>query len=167
MVTQAKTDWRNRNITVGVATQQQISFLRQYYQITNSGEGLVYPHLTAIVDVDNGNVRGVTWDDACVFCGGNECQNVVYNYDGILQTQGTAGQPVGGCPQTEAECLEDPNSCDLLLYVVWSGTDSDGNSFQSAASRFSMFPAQDIKDRFTRNIPNIPGTGQNNGAGNQ
>lgn len=151
LVDRANEAWINRNITVGVASQQEISFLRVFYEFSLAGTGRVFPYLTAIIDVDKGRVRGVTWDDACIFCGGfDDCPPITYDYNGVLQTQESAGQPVGGCPKTLEECVADTASCDLLLYVVWSGTDSKGNAFQSAASRYSMFPSQDIKNRLTQ-----------------
>jgi len=139
--------WKSKNITVAASSQQTVSFLRQYYDVENQ---LIYPHLTAIFDVSSGRVRGVTWDDACVFCGGGQCDPITYNYEGVLQSSGEAGQPVGGCPLTTETCAGDPTLCDLTLYTVWTGSDSEGHAFQSSASRFSMFPAQNLNDRITR-----------------
>mmetsp|Transcript_8484 Transcript_8484/g.11181 ORF Transcript_8484/g.11181 Transcript_8484/m.11181 type:complete len:263 (-) Transcript_8484:174-962(-) len=157
----ANAPFSQRNLTVSVSSQTKISFLRQYYDVVND---LVYPHLTAIVDVSSGNVRGVTWDDGCMFCSSNECTPVIYNYEGELQSKGQAGQPVGGCPLTSAECAVDPTLCDLTLYVVWTGTDSDSLTMQSSASRFSMFPKQDLGDRWADSLPeapSVPGFGNN------
>jgi len=156
LVNAANTPFSGRNISVAVTSQQRVSFLRQYYDVQRQ---LIYPHLTAIIDVGSGKVKGVTWDDACVFCGGNECDPITYNYEGQLQSSSDAGQPIGGCPLTVEECARDTAACDLTLYVVWTGSDSDGHSFQSSASRFSMFPPQDLQDRWTQNLPTIPGTG--------
>ena len=162
LVRNAPDGWRNRNISVGVASQQHLSFLRLYHEFSpSSGAGKIFPHLTAIIDVEHGRVRGVTWDDACGFCGGGECTGVTYDYNGVPQTRSSAGQAVGGCPSSEDECAANPESCDLLLYVVWTGTDADGHSFQSAANRFSNFPAQDISDRLTRFASSASGNENN------
>jgi hypothetical protein len=42
----------------------------------------------------------------------------------------------------------------VTIYTVWTGTDTNGEAFKSAAYRFSAFPKQD----WTDNIPsfNIP-----------
>ncbi|KAL7576723.1 hypothetical protein ACA910_005644 [Epithemia clementina (nom. ined.)] len=168
LVQKAPSAWQNRNITVGVASQQTLSFLRLYYQFTAAGTGTIYPYLTAIIDVDKGRVRGITWDDACVFCGGFECQPITYNYDGVLQTSGSAGQSVGGCPMTLDECQTDPTACDVLLYVVWTGSDAEGNAFQSGANRFSTFPAQDWGNRLSQavnDVANAAGTGNTGNTG--
>ena len=45
--------------------------------------------------------------------------------------------------------------CDLLLYVVWTGTDSQGKDFRSSAYRFSAFPAQSWLDRLSQNLPSF------------
>lgn len=140
----------SKNITVSVASQQRVSFPRLYYDAETRD---IYPHLTAIIDVSSGQVNGVTWDDACVFCGGNKCLPVTYNFEGQLQTSSQAGQAVGGCPVSLDECGNNPAACDLTLYVVWTGSDSDGQTFQSSANRFSAFPRQNIQDRFTANLP--------------
>jgi hypothetical protein len=50
------------------------------------------------------------------------------------------------CAVQESECVAQPseanpqaNTCDLKLFVVWTGTDTGGNYFLSASRRFSRF----------------------------
>jgi hypothetical protein len=142
------------NITLGVVSQNALSFLRVYYdrQMTR-----IYPFLTAIINVDAGRVTGIAWDDACVFCGGGECDEITFDFNGIPQTRATSGQPTGGCFVPEETCNtivgNSGTECDIILYVVWTGTDVDGKAFQSSASRFSAFPAQEIRDRLSRTLP--------------
>jgi hypothetical protein len=148
-------------LTVGVGVQSSLSFLRVWAQgaadFPDADQLNVYPHLTAIIDVKDGVVRGITWDDACVFCGGFECEQVTYDYNGNIQNKDTAGQPTGGCPIAQSECVEKQTDgltdCDLTLHVVWTGTDVDGKSLLSSAFRYSAFPAQELSDRFTQNLP--------------
>jgi hypothetical protein len=116
----------------------------------------VYPFLTAIMDVKNGVIQGITWDDACVFCGGTECVENTYNYNGIPQNQSSAGQETRSCFISTEDCnaLLSTNSsstvCDITLYTVWTGTDANGIALQSQAYRFSAFPAQELSDRITQ-----------------
>jgi hypothetical protein len=121
------------------------------------GYSRVFPFLTAIIDVENGVVKGITWDDACLFCTANDCQPNTFNFQGRLASEEEALQPVGGCGVLTDACatLQAENSvgCDLLLYVVWTGTDSQGNDFKSSAYRFSAFPAQSWTDRISQNLP--------------
>jgi hypothetical protein len=172
-LTSGSTIWTGKQIAVGVSSQQGLSFLRLYYDpnATNpdtegsSSPGRIYPHLTAIINVNAGVVTGITWDDGCVFCNRNEyCDEITYNYNGISQTQSTSGQPTGGCYVPKSDCEANAGSstaCDLLLYVVWTGTDVEGRALLSSANRFSVFPTQEIQDRLLNNLPafsvEIPG----------
>jgi hypothetical protein len=159
LVVQSQTEnlgsiYYEKNITVGVASQDKLSFLKLYYDYTSE---FVYPYLTAIIDVDNGKVLGITWDDACVFCGSGQCQEITFNYNGIQQNQKSSGQPTKGCLVTEAECniyeSQGTTLCDVTIYVVWTGTDANGVAFQSSGFRFSQFPAQEIQDRISQMLP--------------
>ena len=126
--------------------------------------------------MDGGIVQGIAWDNACVFCSPDECLENTYNFDGDLAV-GLEGQSKGcflskkecdafqdkksdTCTQsgkcTEKDCTCE-NECDIRVYVVWTGTDVDGNVFQSSSSRFSAFPAQRIQDRIQQLLPDIPG----------
>lgn len=155
--------FQDRNVTIGAASQDKLSFLRMYYEETPS---YVFPFLTAIVDVRDGVVRGITWDDACVFCGTDDCLENTFNYNGIEQSQRTSGQPTRGCVFTKQECNEFANDgnriCDLTIYVVWTGTDANGIAFQSSAYRFSQFPPQKIRDRIGQSFfaQRVPETGR-------
>ena len=125
----------------------RLSFLRRYIDFPLQR---IYPFLTAIINVDKGNILGITWDDACVFCEMSECQSNTYNFDGSVATAEQAKQPLDGCYLTREECRGFAASgntlCDLKLYVVWTGTDADGNALLSSDSRFSMFPPTRIEE---------------------
>ena len=112
------------------------------------------------MDVASGVVQGITWDDACVFCGRRQCDEITYDFNGNPGTQADYAQPTRGCYITEQECNrlhfeEGRTDCDLTLYVVWTGSDSSGNSFLSAANRFSKFPVQELQNRLSQSIPDI------------
>ena len=116
--------------------------------------------MTAIINVDKGIVTGITWDDACLFCTANRCEPNTFDFAGNLATQEEAKQPIGGCHVTPPECVSltangEGTGCDLLLYVVWTGTDSQGKDFLSSAYRFSAFPAQGWLDRISQNLPDF------------
>jgi hypothetical protein len=163
-----QTVWYNSNITVGAASNLGVSFLKQYYDIEARR---IFPYLTAIIDADQGEVTGITWDDACVFCGSDQCQPIMFNYNGEAVTSSQAGQPVGGCYVSQEECETAlatgvATNCDLTLYVVWTGTDKNGVAFQSAASRFSNFKTKTLKDQLSENLPQF-GTTNNADAQRQ
>mmetsp|Transcript_50151 Transcript_50151/g.76277 ORF Transcript_50151/g.76277 Transcript_50151/m.76277 type:complete len:280 (+) Transcript_50151:128-967(+) len=146
----------NKNITVHAASQSALSFQKRY----SDGFAKIYPHLTAIIDVKDGVVKGIAWDDACIFCGKGTCEDNTFDFNGNLGNAEDFGQPVGGCYLKEDECIESVTAggtdCDLLLYVVWTGTDANGLAFQSSSYRFSAFPAQELSDRFSQNLPDLP-----------
>ena len=140
-----------------------------YYDTTRDR---VYPFLTAIIDVNGGVVRGITWDDACVFCGGTECVENTYDYNGTPQNQSSAGQNTRSCFVSTEDCnaLLSSNSsstvCDLTLYTVWTGTDANGIALQSQSYRFSAFPAQELSDRITQLLVPDAAADIINGGGN-
>jgi hypothetical protein len=151
-----------RNITVSAASQFKSSLVRLYY---NALQQRVYPYFTAIFDVKKGVVDRVTWDDACVFCGGlGKCVETTYDFNGQPQTQSSAKQSTKSCFLTLDACTallaKDPTStaCDLTLYVVWTGTDGNGQALQSHAYRFSTFPPQELADRVTQLLPDLTGS---------
>jgi hypothetical protein len=84
--------------------------------------------------------QSIDWDEGCKWCGDNECDSNTYYYNGVPFTEG------GSCALRDELCVVDgvvnatSNAlCQLNVYVVWSGTDSRGQYFRSAASRFSRF----------------------------
>ena len=104
--------------------------------------------------MNEGNVTGITWDNACVFCTSDECEDNTYNFTGGLATEEEAQQSVGACPMTVQDCkISEKAECDLMLYVVWTGTDSKGRAFTSSANRFSAFPKQSWSDRLYVGLP--------------
>lgn len=153
----------SNNVTFHVASQKVLSFQRVFYTPTAGGK--VYPYLTAIVDVQKGVVKGITWDDACLFCSKGKCEENTYDFNGNLGTQKEYGQPTKGCYIEQPECTaaaaaaaaDDAKPiCDISVYVVWTGDDADGKALQSSAFRFSAFPEQEIQNRITDNLPDIP-----------
>lgn len=144
-------------LTVHSASQDQLSWLRVYWdQETNR----IFPFLTAIIDVKNGVVQGIAWDDACVFCGKSRCLENTFDFDGNSADERKSGAPSKGCYYTKKECdtIEEGSDvqCDILLYVVWTGTDSNGDALLSSANRFSAFPPGRLQDRISQQLPDLP-----------
>jgi len=133
----------------------RLSFQRMFY-----GGGRVFPYLTAIIDVQKGVVKGITWDDACLFCSKSRCEENTYDFNGNMGNQEMFKQPTKGCFLETAECVamlaDSQPRCDITLYVVWTGDDADGRALQSSAFRFSAFPAQELQNRVGSYIPDLP-----------
>ncbi|CAN0367989.1 unnamed protein product, partial [Hapterophycus canaliculatus] len=100
---------------------------------------------TEVVLVDKGEVTGITWDDGCHFCGSDRCEQNTYDYSGELIDGEASGKD---CYWPDSECLNDGNLnevsalCQLTVYVVWTGTDADGNYFTSFSKRLSMYAGE-------------------------
>lgn len=92
-------------------------------------------------------MKGIAWDDACVFCSEANCKPNTYNFAGELQE---LKENTGGCYWTKKECdtikANNGTECDLNLYVVWTGTDKDGKLLTSSNMRFSLFNPKQIRD---------------------
>ena len=119
---------------------------------------MIYPYLTAIVDVQQGKVTGIAFDNACIFCSPNQCRNNTYGFDGELAL---TDQPSSmGCAVPLEKCRVihevDGTQCDLQLYVVWTGTDDDGNVLSSSDSRFSNFEPKQLQKRVTDQLEKLP-----------
>lgn len=108
--------------------------------------------MTAIIDVEDGIVKGITWDDGCIFCQESDCGAKNFGFNG---TEINLLNPTGGCAQTKKSCIEglanQTAACDIAFHVVWTGTDGNGRPFESSAYRFSAFPKQNFVDNL--NIP--------------
>lgn len=153
------------NISVFASSSSGISFLRHYYEQETER---IFPHLTAIIDLNDGEVEGIAWDDACVFCGRKSCVENTYDFNGNQRSE--LKEPTKGCFMTKTECDEiisaNPTSrqCDLSLFVVWTGDDKSGNVMSSSSSRFSAFAPQHIEDAWKEKLddvdiktPDVPG----------
>ncbi|KAL7552765.1 hypothetical protein ACHAWF_016008 [Thalassiosira exigua] len=153
-----KSGFNSDAVHIFAMSQSSLSFLRRYIDKPASA-GRIYPYLTAIIDVQDGIVRGIAWDDACVFCEKAQCLANTYNFDGSPATQEQIRQPVNGCYLTNQECagfaLDGSGACNLRLHVVWTGTDADGKVLLSSDSRFSMFPPNRIQENVRGRYENM------------
>ena len=131
-----------------------ISFQKKYY---DSAKKQVFPFLTAVIDVKDGVVMGVAWDDASIFCGLNKVDRNTLDFEGQTGDEKKFEQVVEGCYFTAEECTTKSEGCDLLLHVVWTGTDAKGRSFLSSSYRYSAFPPQEWGDRLVGILPDVKG----------
>lgn len=146
--------FEDNNISLFVSSQSSLSFLRMYYDRQN---GYIFPYLTAIIDVKDGVVQGIAWDDSSIFCGGERAQENTYSFDGSATV---SSGPTKGCYLLRDECneavLEDSNACDLMLHVVWTGTDVNGKVLTSSKKRYSAFQTKLVQDYMADALSKIP-----------
>lgn len=91
---------------------------------------------TALIQMVDGVVESVTFDEGCDLCDGKGCVQNQFN--------ATAGEidpssQFQSCETKTSECGAQNKNCDLKIYVGWTGTDADGNFLQSANLRLSRF----------------------------
>ena len=109
----------SKNATqIFAASQSALSFQRRYYDATSN---FIFPYLTIVVDVVGGVIRGIAWDNACVFCQKEQCLPNTYNFDGTVASPEQASQATNGCylPKPLCDGLQASGNdvCDLKLYV--------------------------------------------------
>lgn len=110
-----------------------------------------FSHLTAVITLEEGVVKRVSWDDGCHTCYPDKCeQNSVYMKDGtltLINPEDAVYGPYAGknCYTSKSDCTKNPEACDLHIYVVWTGTDSEGRVLQSANLRLSRFQSGSIQ----------------------
>ncbi len=101
-------------------------------------------------------VKGILWDDACIFCSNDKClENTLY-FNG---TEAHLNEPTRGCYKTREECDKNDRSggsiCDLTIYVTWTGTDKDGKPMLSSNKRYSLFNPKQVQDSFKDSLPDF------------
>mmetsp|Transcript_45224 Transcript_45224/g.52964 ORF Transcript_45224/g.52964 Transcript_45224/m.52964 type:complete len:293 (-) Transcript_45224:240-1118(-) len=144
------------SVSVHVSSQTSLSFIRRYY---DQAADRIFPYLTAIIDVKDGKVQGIAWDNACVFCLSDVCEENSYNFAGEL-TDSAGSVESKGCHLTKAQCdaitADGDTSCDLQIYVVWTGTDANGRVLLSSNSRYGAFPSNKIQQKVSKQFKKIP-----------
>ncbi|DAZ95982.1 TPA: hypothetical protein N0F65_009283 [Lagenidium giganteum] len=125
---------------------------RTTYKLYSSDRGKIYPFLTAIISVKKGVVQGITWDDGCYFCDPDTCESNLYraptNVSSQLYDQGNT------CFNQRSQCAgANATTCDITVYVGWTGTDKNGNYLSSAGLRMSQFQKYSIGS-FFKNLKN-------------
>ena len=132
--------------------------------------GITFPLPMGIITVTLGRVTRIDWDNNCKWCGGStssKCRQNTYDYSGnLVNTLGKscyvddttgcwAQKAMSGINGTSTTIKVPSQLCELTVYVVWTGTDTNGKFFTSATSRFSRFT--DIQmNRFVTDMKDVP-----------
>lgn len=119
-------------------------------------ERFFFPLSTAVLTVDEGVITQIAFDDTCFSCSSASemCIANAVAFANETETESfLSSQPKGGvgfdCGLSEKECADNPSLCDFVVFVVWRGTDINGESLRSSAkriSRFEQFNLQQIQD---------------------
>jgi hypothetical protein len=101
--------------------------------------------MTAIIDVEDGDIQSITWDQGCTFCADSECIDSSFDFAGDAVDNGDKS-----CMVNDDDCIggasgeEVGSQCPLQVYVVWTGTDADGNYLRSSELKFSNFKSYSL-----------------------
>lgn len=143
-----------------------LSYQRAYRQIVGSGDsarGITFPLQMVIINVDVGEVKSVVWDDTCNWCSHSSCAQNTYDYEptAVITKEGK------NCFVDDTQCLyEDINNttnkeltvtrdlCTINVYIVWTGTDKDGNNLMSGAERFSLIKKWQMENGYIDPLEN-------------
>ena len=90
----------------------------------------VVPFHTIIINLNNGVIDDISFDDDCSLCGNDYC------------VDGNCAQEVSKCTSQslyDATNTASLTDCDFKVYVSWSGTDADGVYLSSSGRRLSQF----------------------------
>ena len=120
------TDYYNKNTTVQIEASLNAS-----KAINTATEELRVPFFTIIIELNQGEISSITWDDKCVGCLSDEC------IDGFC-----------GIPQNYCGTADSQTDCDLKIYLGWFGTDKNGNYLTSAGQRLSAFRSWSLNEAF-------------------
>jgi len=117
----------------GVTSQGVIvSEKRFYIDLENTPLSFV-GFFTAIVQINNGVMERIYWDDGC-----GECDQTT----SITEQRCIADKNCGILYDGDGLDCTVPGNCDISVYLAWIGTDNSGvpmNSISSIPSRFSEF----------------------------
>lgn len=109
-----------------------------------------FTYMTAVINVEKGVVKSISWDDGCLTCFASGCgQNSVITTDGkpqLISESDTRYKAYRGnnCFQVSSDCTKDKN-CDLTIFLVWEGSDKKGRVFQSSNLRLSRFQSGSLE----------------------
>lgn len=109
----------------------------------------------AIIQLNNGVPQSITWDEGCYFCNEFDPKQCFYNVMSFDTSNNATDKGLiledsfyRSCGSDYDTCQTDPTSCDLKVYVLWTGTDSKGTLLSSANLRFSRFRQFGIGNMF-------------------
>jgi len=138
------------NPSVHVESLTSLSYVKRYRGILDdtSNTEVTWPYMTAIVNVDMGEITGITWDDGCYFCEDSSCADNTYDFKGARVTDGKLADK--NCYVRDEACKGEggkiAENCPLSVYAVWTGTDANGKYLKSAEMRFSQYKSYSVMD---------------------
>lgn len=162
-------DSSGKGMGVSLSSMGVLSTMK-LFRYNDGSRGVTFPLPMGIITVTLGRVTRIDWDNNCKWCGGStssNCRQNTYDYSGnLLSTYGKscmvddstgclAKTTIPGINETSTTINVPSQLCELTVYVVWTGTDADGEFFTSATSRFSRFTDVQM-NRFATDLKGVP-----------
>lgn len=117
------------------------------------GSYSVVPFYTLIIEMKNGKIKAMTWDDAgCWGCEASECLN---DMDCSVDSR-TCGKAI---TTDDDKDIEEPpvTNCNVKVYVGWFGTDANGRYSTSAGKRLSRFRKYSLATAYDSALSSVDG----------
>jgi hypothetical protein len=113
------------------------------FMFTYTTPSSVFTKSTLIASVDNGIVTSLVQDSDCAFCSDSSESCEWFSYDFLGNPRGDEGATRGCYTNDVTTCAESAdgggNYCDLNVYIVFQGSDTNGVTLFSSDGRSSMF----------------------------
>lgn len=97
------------------------------------GRKITVPFWTLVVEITDGLVSKLTWDDSCPLC---ETSDLCVEERNCGVVHSSCGNSV------------DSNNCNLQIYLAWFGTDVDGKYMTSSDKRLSRFRSGSLRGAY-------------------
>jgi len=122
----------NDPVYVRVEVGAKTSFWRTRSQGTGAAK-LTVPFWTIVIEMTNGLVDRLTWDDSCPLCESSD----------LCVSEKNCGVAHSSCGNTVSD-----NNCNLQIYVGWFGTDVNGEYMTSSDKRLSRFRSGSLRGAY-------------------
>jgi len=130
------TAWLDNPQNEPVYIRAEVGAKSSYWRTRSQGlppNKITVPFWTLVIEVTDGLVDKLTWDDSCPLCESSD----------MCVADRNCGVMHNTCGNTDAD-----NNCNLQIYVSWFGTDADGKYFTSSDKRLSRFRSGSLRGAY-------------------
>lgn len=109
---------------------------------------LYVPFVSLVINLDNGNVKSMIFDNICTTCGSGFCVESRSALNEDLLPRG--GLRAGTCASYISEMKTGEGTEDKFkIFVTWAGTDAKGRHCKTHSFRFSQFAGATLNDMWS------------------
>ncbi|CAD7971075.1 unnamed protein product [Amoebophrya sp. A120] len=115
-------------------------------QLYRNGQGLLVPFVSLVINIEDGNIKSLVFDNICPNCSDNQCLPSQQHLDADYAPVGSPRSSSKTC-SLETAVLQQAQ--DFKIFVTWAGTDKNGRHCKSSAFRFSRFAGATLSDMWS------------------